>query len=355
MSDLPRVGVVVVNWNGADHLADCLDALLAQEGVALDVVVVDNDSHDHSRDVLTPYLDRGVRAVWNDTNRGFAGGANDGFAVLDAPIVAVSNFDIRPAPDYFARCVSALASAGHRAGAVQGKLLRFAPAPGGGDVIDTTGHVAFTTRLFRNRGEGEVDRGQWDQPGEVFGVSGALAVYRREMLDDLAIVRGGASVAGHREVFDEDLFAFFEDVDLDWRAQRRGWQAIYEPRAVARHERGGAGVRRTPTVERLNFTNRLLVIARNDDGPSLLRAFPAVAITTLLKFVEMALTVPSAVPGAVSDLRKLCRVRRTRAALADGQAVTPAQLAERWFEPFDYLAWVRTWWRRIRGIPPGTP
>jgi GT2 family glycosyltransferase len=311
--------------------------------------VVDNDSQDHSRSVLHAYADRGVRTRWNPTNRGFAGGANDGLASTDAPIVLISNFDIRPAPDYVATALRALL-ADERVGAVQGKLLRFAQAPDGGDVIDTTGHVAFTTRLFRNRGEGEVDRGQWDQPGEVFGISGALALYRRSMLEDVAIRRP----KGASEPFDEDLFAFFEDVDLDWRCQRRGWQAHYEPRAVARHERGGAGVRRTAKVERLNFTNRLLVIARNDDGASLLRAAPAVFISTALKFVELALTVPSAVPGALWDLRKLRRIASTRAQLVADQTITPAALAQAWFEPFDWAGWVRTWWRRMRGVPPGS-
>ncbi len=314
----------------------------------MDVVVVDNASVDRSADVLAAYADRGVRVIWNAVNRGFAGGANDGIAATETEFVLVSNFDVRPEPDFVARALAAFDDP--RVGAVQGKLLRFAPAPAGGDVIDTTGHVAFTTRLFRNRGEGEIDRGQWDQPGEVFGVSGALALYRREMLGDVALV--GAS--GEPWPFDEGLFAFFEDVDLDWRCQRRGWKAWYEPTAVARHERGGAGVRRTAKVERLNFVNRFLVIAHNDELGALLRDGPAFLVATVLKAIELLVTVPTAFLGALLDVRRLPAALATRRQVRATATVSSSEIVDRWFEPFDWANWVRTWWRRIRGVPPGT-
>ncbi len=313
-------------------------------------MVVDNASVDRSLDVLAPYeADGRVRVVRNAVNRGFAGGANDGIAATDSPFVLVSNFDVRPAPAYVARALEPM-QADPRVGAVQGKLVRFAPAPGGGDVIDTTGHVAFATRLFRNRGEGEVDRGQWDVPGELFGVSGALALYRREMLDDVALRVG----RDRPQPFDEQLFAFFEDVDLDWRCQLRGWRAWYQPTAVARHERGGAGVRRTAKVERLNFVNRWFVIAHNDDLAALGRSLPGFVVASALKALELLLTVPSAFVGAMWDLRRLPRALRTRREVLAAATSSPAEIAERWFEPFDWAGWVRTWWRRIRGVPPGT-
>lgn len=310
---------------------------------------MDNDSRDGSRAILESYADRGVRTVWNDTNRGFAGGANAGIDACQTPYVLVSNFDVRPARDYVARALEAF-EADDRIGAVQGKLVRFAQAPGGGDVIDTTGHVAFVTRLFRNRGEGEVDRGQWDQPGEVFGVSGALALYKREMLDDVALRVGRE----RPQPFDEDLFAFFEDVDLDWRCQLRGWKVWYQPTAVARHERGGAGVRRTAKVERLNFVNRWFVITHSDDGRALLRALPAFGVASSLKAVELLVTVPSAFFGAMWDLRRLPLAWRARGEVLSRATVAPGEVVERWFQPFDWAGWIRTWWRRVRGVPVGT-
>lgn len=337
---------------------------MAQDHPDLDIVVVDNASTDGSRDLLRRYeqerqlihRQRGaghpIQVVWNDTNRGFAGGVNQGLTRSDAPAVLVSNFDVRPRPDYVTRALAAL-DVDDRVGAVQGKLLRTRPSPSGDPVIDTTGHVAYRTRLFRNRGEGEIDRGQWDEPGEVFGISGALALYRRAMLDDVAIPVDDRD-DGREEVFDEDLFAFWEDVDLDWRAARRGWTVRYEPGAVAEHERGGAGPRRTTRVEQLNFQNRLLTLIKNDSPSRFLRDLPGFLVTTILKAAELAVTVPAAFLRSFRGIGLVPRMLRKRRVIAERATVPTEQVIDRWFGTFDYGRWVRTWWRRIRGVPPGT-
>ena len=334
-----QVVAVVVNWNGAVHLPTCLDSLLAQDHDDLEIIVVDNASSDRSRTVLDSYAREGqVRVVWNATNRGFAGAANDGIRASAAPVVLLANPDVELRPDYVRTALAAL-QGDDRRGAVQGKLIRTRRSPAGERLIDTTGHVAFRTRLFRNRGEEEVDRGQWDQAGEVFGVSGALALYRREMLEDVAV---------DGEVLDEDLFAFWEDVDLDWSAAMRGWSAWYEPAAVAEHERGGAGPRRTARVEQLNFQNRLLTLVKCDSGPRLLRHAPGVVLTTTLKALELLVTVPRAFVASFGALRLLPRMRAKRRVVMAQATVSSAAVIDRWFGRFDYGAWVRTWWRRTR-------
>lgn len=347
-----RVTAVVVSWNAAPQLAACLASLDAQDHGDLEVLVVDNASTDGSLAILDAERARErrhpLRVVANAVNRGFAGAVNDALALTDAEAVLVANVDVAPAPDLVSRLVAALAS-DERTGSVQPRLLRPRSGPGGGDVIDTTGHLANRARLFRNRGEGEIDAGRYRR-GEVFGVSGALALHRRAMLDDVAW-RG---VDGAREHLTEDLFAYFDDVELDWRARLRGWRAVYEPDAVARHERGGAGPRRTATVEALNFANRLLVVATCDHGPALLRVAPVVVLTTVLKGAELALTVPRALPPALGRLRRgLPAARRRRRELLGRATVPPAVVVARWFGPFDARAWVRTWWRRVRGRAPG--
>lgn len=140
-----HVAVIVVNWNGGPQLVECLDALMAQDYPDFEVIVVDNASTDGSGGLLGHYLREHRKprldVIWNAENRGFAGGANDGLASTDAPMVLVSNYDVRPRPDYLRRVMEALV-ADPRRGAVQGKLLRTARAPDGRAVIDTTGHVA---------------------------------------------------------------------------------------------------------------------------------------------------------------------------------------------------------------------
>jgi GT2 family glycosyltransferase len=346
---MTAVTVVIVSWNTAGHLQACLDAYDRQDHDDLEVVVFDTASTDGTRDLLEAARRASrrhpMRVVLSPDNRGFAGAINAALTWIDTPVVAFSNVDVIPEPDLVSRGVAALLADEGR-GSVAPKLLRTARAPDGGDVIDSTGHVLDTARLVRNRGEGEVDDGQHDLPGPVFGASGALVLHRREMLEDVAWRASG-------DVLTEDLFAFFEDVELDWRARLLGWDAWYEPTAVARHQRGGAGPRRTPRVEALNWSNRLLVIATCDHRGAFLRAAPLVLLTTVLKLFELLLSNPRAAPRAVWRLRLLPRARRRRRELLARARVDPREVIATWVEGFRFRAWVGTWWRRISGRAVG--
>lgn len=343
-----RVTVLIVSWNTAAQLPACLAAYDAQDHPDLEVVVVDNASTDGSDAVLTAALSsprrHPLRVRSNRVNRGFAGAVNDGLALTDAPAVLLSNVDVVAAPDLVSRAVAALV-ADPRRGTVQPKLWRL--GSGEPPVLDTTGHVLTTARLVRNRGEGEVDRGQYDTPEEVLGASGAVVLHRRAMLDDVA----WRYADGRREYLTEDLFAFFDDVELDLRSRIRGWRTWYEPRATGWHERGGAGPRRTPEVEALNLTNRWLTLLTCDDARALRPYAPLVLATSTLKLVELAVTVPAALLPALRRLRLVGRARRRRRQLLARAVVPPGEVVTRWAEPFRWRPWVRTWWHRTRGRP----
>src|SRR6056297_1336924 len=342
-----RVAAVVVAWNSVAHLAPLLASLEAQTHPDLEVVVVDNASRDTSVEVVQAAADRAVRhpvrLLGNRTNRGFCGGVNDALAVLDPAVEAVLlvNPDVVVASDLVARCVERLA-ADPACGSVQPRVRRTVPRSDGRTVLDTTGHVLTRPRLVRNRGEGQPDEDHFP-PGEVFGASGACVLHRRAMLEAVRWPSG--------EVLTEDLVAYFDDVELDWRGRRLGWTAWYEPAAVAVHERGGAGPRRTIRVESLNLVNRLLVLV-TCDRPRW-SAWPAIVITTGLKVVELGVTVPRALPGAFRQLRYLPAARRRRHQLDAMASRGAREVADRWAEPLDWGRWVATWWRRIRGRAPG--
>jgi GT2 family glycosyltransferase len=338
-----KVTACVVSWNGADQLGGALDSLLAQTHADLEVVVVDNASRDGSQALVRAYRD--VRLVANTENRGFAGAANQGLAsarTAGSGALLLCNPDVVLEASYLERALAVL-EGGPRRAAVQGRLWRSTrgrpPEAAAPRLIDTTGHLAFVTRLFRNRGEGQPDTGQYDRSDEVFGVSGAVGLYRVEALDDIAC---------DGEVFDEDLFAYWEDVDLDWRLRLRGWQAWYAPEARGWHERGGAGPRRSALVERLNFTNRFLVVLKNDDARAVLRSLPGIGLTTALKAGELAVTVPGAFLRSFTAARLVPRMLAKRRLVRRSATVDPVAVIDRWFQPFDYGAWVGTWWRRVR-------
>jgi GT2 family glycosyltransferase len=254
---LPKAGAVVVNFNGGDDLLHCLRTLLAQT-VALEIVLIDCASTDASR-LVAVHPPAGVIGVPLPANLGFAGGCGAGLGRLGRDVDAVGFFnpDCFPEPDYFARCLELLA-ARPDAGGVAGRLLR-----PDGDRLDSCGQVLTRGLLrVRDRGYGEHAAGAYTAPAAVLAACGAAMVYRRKALEQ-------AAVAG--EVFPSDYFSFWEDLDLGWRVNNRGWRVLYEPAAVAVHRRAataapGSGrltFRRPPPLAACILANRWATLARN--------------------------------------------------------------------------------------------
>ncbi len=353
---IARVVAVVVSWRQVDQLDACLAALDAQSHVDLDVVVVDNASGDGSLELLTTAAAAARRhpltVVANPTNRGFAGGVHDGLVAAPRPADAVwlVNVDCVPDPDHLARLVAVLDTE-PRCASVQGRLDRNVRTADGGVIVDSTGVVATRARLFRDRDEGRRAADVERSAGEVFGVTGACALLRTAALEDVAWAGEGPWT---RRALTEDLFAYFDDVDLAWRLQRLGWRSRYEPAATATHERGGAGPRRSAFVEELNAANRLLVVGTHDTSRTIGRSWPVVLATTTLKLGELLLTVPSAWLPALRRVRRGWGAARSRHRELEARARVPARaVVERWFEPFVWGPWIATWWRRVRGRAPG--
>jgi len=231
------VAVVVVTWNSEAVIEACLRSAVAE--CPAEIIVVDNGSCDHT---LTRAIMAAPEAqmITLETNRGFAVGCNIGIAHTSSPYILFLNDDARLEPGYLevlVRCIEA----DLQAASVTGKLI--SNQGSGCSWIDSAG-LAMQFYALRpiDRGHGEIDRGQYDEPSECFGPSGAAALYRREALKSVG-----------PEIFDEDLFAYFEDVDLAWRLRRIGWRHLYEPRAMAHHTRRGTEAKPAPIAARAFF------------------------------------------------------------------------------------------------------
>jgi GT2 family glycosyltransferase len=214
--------IIIPNWNGAHHLPTCLDSLRRQSYPDFEVIVVDNGSSDGSLELLGRDYPE-VKVVALPENRGFAGGVNAGIREAQGEIIAVFNNDAEADPRWLEKLAGALAR--HpEAGMATPKVLLFDRR----EVINTAGDFYGVDGVPGNRGVWQRDEGQFDREEYVFGAAGVAAAYRRAMLDEVGL-------------FDEDFFAFCEDVDLAWRAQLAGWKCVYVPQAVVYHKLSATG------------------------------------------------------------------------------------------------------------------
>jgi GT2 family glycosyltransferase len=208
---------VVVNHNGAGYVEAAVASLLAQEGCALEVVIVDNASTDGSAEALAARFGDGIRLVRNPRNTGYGGGNNAGIAVAQGRYLLLLNSDAEADPGLARQMVRA-ADASPRIGMVAAKVLVHSAR----SVIDNTGHLMYADGLNRGRGRQQEDRGQFDGLDTALFPSGAAALYRREMLEDVG-------------AFDESFFLYGDDADLGLRGRVAGWECAFAPRAVAYH------------------------------------------------------------------------------------------------------------------------
>ncbi len=219
-----KIAVVMINWNGEEDSRVCLGALKSQS-VAPAIIVVDNGSSDNfSEFVKQSHKD--VVLLENSKNLGFAGGANTGirYAMKNGfDYVALINNDATPTKTWLEELLKS-ASADVKTGITTGKLLKT------DGTIDSTGDQYTTWGLPYPRGRNTADNGQYDTAEQVFAGSGGASLYSIQMLKQIGL-------------FDEDFFAYYEDVDVSFRAQLAGWKVMYEPKAVAHHKIGASSGR----------------------------------------------------------------------------------------------------------------
>jgi len=307
-----RVGVVVVSHDSAEDLPACLAALISASGVE-QIVVVDNASHDASRDIARAVEDSRVQLVAEVANGGFAGGCNRGFHALadDLDTLAFLNPDVVVEADCLARCAKALADDSRLAG-VAPRLMRH-----DGRTVDSVGQVLNPRTLeVLDRGYGAPPVGRLLRMETVLAACGALAVFRRSALE---------AVADESGPWAEHYFCFWEDLEIGWRLANSGWRIQTVPEAVARHRRGaGAGTgrgplrwRRSPQLEACILSNRWMTLIRHLHPLDLVVRLPILLLWDPGLLVVGALRRPSLIghlrrrwPMVINEIR--CRGQRRR-------------------------------------------
>lgn len=302
------VTVALVTWNSRQWLERCLGGIARQTHRDVELIVVDNASSDESVTILPSH----ARVIRNGTNRGFSAAMNQIIAVAKGEFVQLVNPDAFLEPDYIEKLLGAFDDPG--VGMATGKLLR---ADGSG--VDSMG-----IRMTRSGRHLDITEDRGPRTEDVFGVSGAAAMYRTSFLRDVAI---------DGEIFDEDFFAYREDADIAWRGRLFGHRAVFVVDAIAYHVRRVTPERRGSLPAGINMhsvKNRFLLRLKNEGAYLALRNAPF-ELTRDLIVVGAALTIErSSLPAFGWLWRNRKRILAKRRAIQGRRRVSDRELA-RWF------------------------
>ncbi len=242
--------IVILNWNGVEHLRRFLPSVIRSAGEHVGVVVADNGSTDGSREWLAQAFPS-VEVIALDRNYGFAEGYNRALQQVEADYLILLNSDVETPEGWIeplVRCLDENPDVAACAPKLRSSEVReqFEYAGASGGYIDLLGYPFCRGRLLRSI---EVDRGQYDDARDLFWVSGAALCCRASVYRQL----GG---------FDGDFFAHMEEIDLQWRMQLSGWRVRIVPESVVYHLGGGTLQHNSPRKVYLNHRNNLAMLVK---------------------------------------------------------------------------------------------
>jgi GT2 family glycosyltransferase len=216
MNPSPMVSIIVLNWNGKQYLETCLSSLERQTYKSIEIIFVDNGSHDGSLEFVRKRFPR-VVILRHEKNLGFSQGVNSGIRISRGEFIATINNDAQADENWIQNLLNVIES-GKCIGSCASKMMRFYDR----NIIDSAGIIIYQNGNAYDRGREKKDTGQYDQQEEIFGACAGAAIYRKKMLEEIGL-------------FDEEYFAYFEDVDLSFRMHLFGWKCIYVPDAIVYH------------------------------------------------------------------------------------------------------------------------
>ncbi len=333
-----KIAINLVRYNQSqEEIVECLAAALAQDYPDFTVTLTENGSHDSIESGLIARFGNDSKFKYHDNhaNLGFAGAHNKFFASSDADLVMPLNPDAIMQPGFLTALAKAFVHP--NIAAVEGKMLKPKLNTNGERLLDGTGIVVSRTRRARERGQLQIDHGQFDMLTKVFGVSGTVPLYRRSALEAVKLFDD--------EYFDEDFFMYWEDFDLSWRFRLAGFECAYVPSALVFHERVGGqseyGYKRPLAfakhhakfkthIRRYNWRNHLFAIIKNDFGSSFWRDFPWILGRELSMLGYIIVFEPSTL-GALKDFfRLLPRILRKRKIIQQKRKISSNEIGK-WF------------------------
>jgi len=340
MTNEQSVTIQIVVHNGEKHIRHCLDAVLKQSHPATDVIVLDNASTDRTADIVAREYP-GCRLFRHATNLGMWPGQEHLLTLSTGSLVVALSVDVILDASFTAEILRAFA-ADERIGAVQGKLYQYSLselATKGSqalrrEIIDTCGFGMTRSRKVVNVGHGLPDGPAFSTRKDIFGVEGAVPVFRRSALQQCAV---------EGKLWDPDYFWYGDDFDMAWRMHLFGFRQVFAPDAVAWHDRsttkGAADIpvlgqltRRAQraaiplTKRRLDWSNVRFTVIKNDYIVNVLRDIPWIVVREVAVCAYTAIFEPGVFREVGRFIGLLPTMLRRRREVMRKATVRPAHI-----------------------------
>lgn len=263
---MKEVTVVIPNYKGEAYLRPCVESLLAGTGLEMDVIIVDNGSRDGCVEEVRRLYPQ-VECVCLDQNYGFCKAVNIGIRKAETPYVFLLNNDTLVCKGAVEALLASLKK-DRRIFSVEAKMIQYQDRT----KIDSAGtfYNAFGWAYARGK---DRPADQYRKRGPVFSACAGAAMYRREIFEEIGL-------------FDEEHFAYLEDVDVGYRARIAGYRNVYEPMARIIHVGSAAsGSRHNEFKVRLSARNNLYLIYKNMPVLQILLNLPFLLAGFLVKYL----------------------------------------------------------------------
>jgi len=268
------LSVVIVSHNSIKYMIMCLESLFRQSYGDFETIVIDNGSSDNTANFIKSNYPN-VKLIENQQNLGACKARNQGIENSSFDWILTLDCDVVLENDFIGKLMEESSVIDKEIGSIQPKVLDFDKK-----TIYSCGIYLSKLRRYYDIGRGKPNGAKYNYKKNIFGCCAAAALYRKEMLIDIK------DDAGY---FDEKFFFLVEDVDLSWRAQNKGWKAVFSPEPVCYHK-GDSSNCSKEIRQILSFRNRYRMINKNETLFGKLKIITLGFFYESMRAVFMALT-----------------------------------------------------------------
>ena len=271
--------IVIPNYNGAKFLPSCLNSIIEAIKNApsskFEIILVDNGSTDKSLEIFNQITQNlSTQIVINPHNLGFAVAVNQGIKISFFPYVCLVNNDLIVSPNWFSLISQTISLSPRSAVVFCGTILNF-----NGTLFESQGMSFHYSGRCQNLKNGQVADSSIKKDKLVWGASGALVVYQKDILEAIGL-------------FDPTFFAYIEDVDVAFRLHLLGYQTILNPNAISQHLGGGTSNKSGNFRQYYTYRNWHLLILKDYSLKQIFSHFPQIFIERLKNYSYLAKNTP---------------------------------------------------------------